>query len=163
MRRYVVVTLLFILCSSPSELVVQQTEARSRAEWWINIPSSPLEFRLFPNKRFLGLANRSTGRVVEFTLGCVTQDGDKVRMVHQATATKTDLASNSASGKQLYFKDVSAYAQDRECCNKATAKLAVVRVTFADGSTWKVEGDFSPCPVQTVKVTPEQSSNSSSP
>lgn len=142
---FAVILLSLILSSPPSMTLTQQTDGVSPQDWWINIPSSPLEFNLFPNKRFLGLTNRSTGRVVQFTLGCVTQDGDKIRAVCKATVTKTDLAASSTAGQQLYFKDVSAYAEDRKCCDKASAKLAVVEVNFADGSTWKVDGNSSPC------------------
>lgn len=146
-----VILLLLILSSSSSMSLTHQADVVTPQDWWFNVPSSPLEFSLFPNKRFLGLTNRSTGRIVQFALGCVTQDGDKIRAVCRATVTKTDLAASSTSGQQLYFKDVAAYSEDRKCCDKAKAKLAVVEVNFADGSTWKIDGISSPCPIQIVK------------
>ena len=145
MQECLALILLSTVLSAAPPVSTLQPVAVTPGGWWIDIPSAPLEFYPFPNNRFLGLTNRSKGRVVEFTLGCVTQDEDKVRVVCIATVTETDLAAAGTSGQQMYFKDVSAYAEDRTCCDKANAKLAVVEVTFADGSTWRVDGSSSPC------------------
>jgi hypothetical protein len=148
---YAVALLLLILTAIPSINQGQQVGEVTSQEWWINVPSSPLEFKLFPNKRFLGLTNRSTGRVVQFRLGCVIQGRDLIRVVRKATVTKTDLAASGAAGQQFYFKDVSSYAEDRKCCAKENAKLAVVEVNFADGSTWKVNDTSTPSQCRTLR------------
>jgi hypothetical protein len=117
----------------------QVNGAKTQEEWWINLSSSPLEFKVFPNDRFLALFNRSGGHVVEFKLGCVIQNKGRARAISKTTGIKTNLAAASASGQQMYFKDVLSYAEETERCRKESAKLAVIEVVFADGAIWMVK------------------------
>lgn len=111
-------------------LSIAQSELEQR---WVNIASSPLEIRFTPSKRDGLLVNRSSGRVVQYRLGCVVNDSDlRIRVLKKLKPVRTQLET----GKAL-INSVSVHQLDMERCEKAASRLAVIEVIFQDGFAWR--------------------------
>lgn len=133
LRNNYVLGILLILMSN---LIVSGYEAqcslRVSEENWINLPSSPLESILSSSKRDLILRNRSSKPIMQYKLGCIYREGDKVRFVRKMPAVDTHLEPGEA-----LLNSITIYAADIERCKKTMSKITVVEVRFADGSIWK--------------------------
>jgi hypothetical protein len=114
-----------------------QSQQKKFEDLWISIPSSPLEIRFNSSRRYSLLNNRSSGRVVAYRVGCVIGDqAEKLKVVREAEPVATDLQP----GKVL-INSIRVHAGEMERCHEMKTQLAVIQVSFKDGSTWKAASE----------------------
>ena len=101
-------------------------------EFWLTVPSSPLDARFSPSKRDIELLNRSSGKVIRYRLGCVMQETNKARVVQRMPFIDVDL-----EGGKVLINSANRYDDDLVRCGKKKSRLAVVEVLFEDNSVWK--------------------------
>lgn len=107
------------------------TVAANREELkWLNLPDTPLEFSLLDNKYTLALTNVSDMATVKHTLGCVIRESHKVARKLR-TITVTLEPGQSSAG------NLDSYASEFAACQTSHSALSVIRVTFADGHSWR--------------------------
>jgi hypothetical protein len=97
----------------------------------MNLPSSPLTLNLSESKRDLLLGNGSNKRVVKYRLGEVAQKKDKLVVVHRSEPITIDLSANET------LINPSEVEQELKFSLRKKTKLAVVEVTFSDGTVWQ--------------------------
>jgi hypothetical protein len=129
----VIITIPIAIVSLGMNWTGKSPQAESQ-EWWLNVPSSPLEIRFSPSKRDMELFNRSSGHVTEYRLGCVREVGQSLKVLRKLPLVETNLET----GKVL-INSVTVYTDSVEVCTRDKAKLAVVEVSFRDGSIWRVK------------------------
>jgi len=101
---------------------------------WLNIPSSPLEIRFSPSKRDMELFNRSSGHVTGYRIGCVREVGQRLKVLRKLPVVQTNLETGT-----VLISSVTVYTDSVGRCTRDKAKLAVVEVSFRDGSLWRVK------------------------
>lgn len=123
----------FLSFSGPAwAQTIDAVDAQAKA--LLNLPSSPLTIGVTPNGRYLIAENYSRGTVNEYQAGCVTEELGKLTVQSLFKPLKVELPPPS-DGKRWFagmdFRDLNS-------CSDKSAKLAVIRVSFADGSEWKI-------------------------
>lgn len=103
---------------------------------WINLPSTPLRF--FANEAGNGysLNNYSIGYIVGYRLGCVSAEGDGLKVLSKRPKQALDLkpmSGNEVHGRAVIVQGWLPFIP----CKKG--KLTVVAVQFKDGSVWKIK------------------------
>ena len=126
-----IILLLGIALGTASSFPSREPTFLREDEWWANLPSSPLVMLGSPSKRDVSLENRSGDIIISYTMGCVIRTGTRWRVLRKLRRTNTNLEP----GKAL-LNSASTYARSREECSERKAKLALVEVYFADGTTW---------------------------
>jgi hypothetical protein len=114
----------------------QAQEVDTRAQGLVNQPSSPLRIGVSSNGRHVEADNVSSGTVIEYQTGCVAEEVGKITIRSQFKPVKVELAP-AGSGKALWFTEIDF--KDLDLCREKNAKLAVIRVSFADGSEWRIK------------------------
>lgn len=115
-----------------------QTDRAIADEWWINLASSPLRITRTASGRVVTVSNFSSGSINQYQLGCVTKEAGKLRVKRKMKAQITNLQPVDAVKGEVYFESLDLREKYQELCGKENAKLAVIKVTFIDGSVWKV-------------------------
>jgi hypothetical protein len=105
----------------------------STRESWLNIPASPLELRWSPSKRDLELFNRSSGSIVEYRMGCVREAGWIFKVIYRSPPVETNLDSG-----RILINSFTVYSDIAKRCAVANTRLSVIKVSFKDGSVWKL-------------------------
>jgi hypothetical protein len=105
------------------------------AQALLNLPSSPLKLQITTNGRHLEADNVSGGTVIEYQTGCVAEEPGKITIQSQFKPVKLELLP-AGPGKALWFTEIDF--KDLYFCRDKNSKIAVVRVSFADGSEWKI-------------------------
>lgn len=123
---------LAIFCTPPITVAQHATNSPTPQDFWVNLESSPLVFEINESRRVLYLSNYGLKRVSSYRLGCVSSTPAKVRILRKMPVTIADLEPN-----QWLLNSVYVYAKDKARCDKVQGKLAVVEVTFSDGTHWK--------------------------
>ena len=113
----------------------QKDRAQVPDVFWVNLPSSPLRIAVSGNGRHLEARNHSFGTVAGYQLGCVIEESGRITVEARFETAKTDLGPVDPDGK-VWFTEIDL--KYRDICREKNAKLAVVRVTFADGSEWTI-------------------------
>jgi hypothetical protein len=127
-------TLIVMVLASRGISQVVVSPATEPQVWWLNVEASPLEVRFSPSRRDVELFNRSSGRVIQYRLGCVRVNGQRVKALHRLAIVGTDLGSNKS-----LINSTTVYMDSAHTCMQDKAKLAIVEVGFGDGSVWKVK------------------------
>jgi hypothetical protein len=139
-RPHGLTAILIVMVLSVSNLSsAQQSSAQEKEAFWVNLPSSPLRIALGPNQRDLELRNHSSGVVTGYQLGCVTEESGKIRVQSrfESVEMKNELGPPDPRTGKLWF--TVSDLKYRDLCNEKKAKLAVVSVSFADGSQWMIK------------------------
>ena len=131
------VVLVLILSSAAQKPLAQQQPDQSPLEsLWINLPSTPLRF--FGNRIGNGysLNNYSIGHIIGYRLGCVSQQGDRFKILSKRTREAISL--KPMSGSEVHGRSVVMMMGwlPFAPCKKGT--LTVIEVQFKDGSVWKI-------------------------
>ena len=135
LRRAITILVLIIASTSSNWSSATSLPQSGPEGLWINIPSSPLEVKFTSSKRDSLLVNRSSGRVVRYRLGCVSEaESSKLKVARKTPWVETDLESG-----KLVINSVSVHAQDLERCDNTNSRLAVVEVAFQDGFFWRAK------------------------
>jgi hypothetical protein len=134
MKRRLSILLLGFVVSFTTQGRAKQLDS-TVVDHWVNLPSAPLIFMPSPSRRDLSLINRSTGRIIKYRLGCLLSGNDNIRVIKRMRLLNTDLLTNRA-----LLNSTSVYENEIEVCSKKSAKIGVVEVVFADGSTWAARG-----------------------
>jgi len=114
-----------------------QTSKATPEEWWINLPSSPLRIKRSANGRHVDLINSSSASINQYQLGCATIEVGKVRVQRKMKAQITNLLPADSVKGEVYFESLDSREKYKERCYKDNSKLAVIKVSFVDGSVWK--------------------------
>jgi hypothetical protein len=127
---------LFILAVSNPCHSQQNVEAPNRG--LLNLPSSPLRLRVANNDRDLEIINHSFGTVTGYQLGCVVAEASKIKVENRfpAVKLKNELDPADPLDKKEWFT-VTDFSF-RDLCREKVDKLAVICVSFADGSEWMI-------------------------
>lgn len=120
-------------------LATFQAEAGSQEQFWLNLPTSHLKIERSPNGRSLPLSNYSPKEAIKYWLGCVVKTNEKIKISNTRKRQAVSLPPIEAAMNQVSFIPLDLETNDVKRCTDKGAKLAVVEVTFADGSTWKVD------------------------
>jgi hypothetical protein len=107
----------------------------AQAKPLLNLPSSPLVISVTPNGRYLIAENYSRGTVNEYQAGCVTEELGKVTIKTAFKAVKGDVPPPSDGKRWFAGMDL----RDLDSCSEKATKLAVIRVSFADESEWRIK------------------------
>jgi len=122
----------------------QTAESQPSVELCLNIGSAPVRIECSDNG-FL-LSNSASKSVVSLRLGCVQVNGDAI-LVHDCRERVTcDLppAGSRLDGSRQVLMIGASHGFPDAC---STGRLAVVEVTFADGSSWAAVQHL-PCEVR---------------
>ncbi len=135
-KIYLLVVLVLILLSASQDGLAQQLDREPLESLWINLPSTPLRF--FGNQAGNGysLNNYSIGHVIGYRLGCVSQQGDRYKILSKRPREEVSL--KPMSGSEVHGRSVVMMVGWLPFvpCKKGT--LTVVEVQFKDGSVWKI-------------------------
>ncbi len=124
MKRWIYILGLWFLCLQAGY------SAESQEQRWLNLPDSPLKFALLANEYTLSLTNVSNKEIQKLTLGCADRvSGNLTRKLRNVTIS-LDPGESSAGNLDSYLNDFAA-------CKVSHSSLAVIRVTFAGGASWK--------------------------
>ncbi|MGH9532895.1 MAG: hypothetical protein ACRD2Q_10935 [Terriglobales bacterium] len=110
-----------------------KSTASSEEVWWRNSLSCPLRFSGPPNGAY-ALENRSEARIVQYRLGCVTQEGGVVKVKKRFPATQMSLDPGQAKMKH----STSGYLEEQALCWKPKLKVAIVEALFEDQGVWRL-------------------------
>ena len=139
MKTYVLLALLALVA-----LAAPAARSQTREPFWINLPECPVELvpRESASGREVGIRNRSKYAVRNFALGVVEPLEGKVQVAESEWTAFADYArgglapgSDHAVGGQttsVSESSVSKYLSGSQ-------RIAVVHVTFVDGSEWFVD------------------------
>jgi hypothetical protein len=104
----------------------------ANSEWWISPKDAPLSLAVSRGGRYLDLFNVSHYVVISHTLGCVVEEKGEFRLTKVlAERTRTFNPGDGLSELKQSYK--SRYYDN---CTHPASKLAIVKVTFADGKSW---------------------------
>lgn len=136
-RKIFLLVVLMLLLSSASEVcLAQQADQEPLESMWINLPATPLRF--FGNQAGNGysLNNYSIGHVTGYRLGCVSQQGDRYKILSRRSREAISL--KPMSGSEVHGRSVVMMVGWLPFipCKKGT--LTVIEVQFKDGSVWKI-------------------------
>jgi hypothetical protein len=120
-----------VLCT-PNLSRAQQSSAHEDKVFWINLPSSPLTIGLDRNRRHLEVRNHSSGVVMGYQLGCATEESGKIKVHRNFDPVEIK------NGLDPGWFTVSDFKY-RDLCSEKKANLAVVSVSFSDGSQWMIK------------------------
>jgi hypothetical protein len=120
-------------CGPAWAQTIDAVDAHAKA--LLNLPSSPLVISATPNGRYLIAENYSRGTVNEYQAGCVTEELGKVTIKTVFKAVKGDVPLPSNDKRWFSGMDL----RDMDSCTEKNAKLAVIRVSFVDGSEWRIK------------------------
>jgi hypothetical protein len=125
---------------------------KKQTEWFFNSPASPLaiERREMPKNlqanfgrtSWLGLANRSSQRIVRYDVGCVIENQGRVKVLNTlfwVAISEGGTAPGHFSPGIFRHGDPAQDEQDSSRACKGS-RLAVVLVGFGDGSIWTANG-----------------------
>ncbi len=138
------------------------------ADFWFNAPAAPMtiERREIPQaqqagfgmKSWLGLANRSSQRVVRYDVGCVVEDQGRVKVMSTlfwVAISEGGAAPGHFSPGIFRHGDPGQDEQDATHACRG-GRLSVVLVGFGDGSIWSVKGaQWAQRPVEAPQMAPE--------
>lgn len=100
---------------------------------FLDVPFSPLGISFSQSKRDVLFSNRYTQKVIRYQLGCVRSLKD-VRASGSSPFVTTDLEPG-----KILINSTSLYTNDAQRCIQKEAKLAFVKVVFADNSSWQID------------------------
>jgi len=130
--------IIFALISGMITLAVFQVDVRSQEQLWLNLPTSPLRIERSPNGRFLTLSNYSSKKAIKYRLGCVVKTDDRIKIIGKKKVYLITLEPIDAVTNQVSFIPFDVAENDINRCSNRDARLAVIEVSFADDSTWKI-------------------------
>jgi hypothetical protein len=104
-------------------------------KWWANVTDSPLRLTVSTGERFLYLSNSTSKKIRAYKLGCVLDKEGRWTVLSEFDERAVDLEPH-----QSLLNGVGVYDSERSTCGEKGAKLAVVTVTFSDGTKWKADG-----------------------
>lgn len=120
-------------------LAVFQVDVRSQEQPWLNLPASPLRIERSPNGRFLTLSNYSSKKAIKYRLGCIVTTDNRIKIIGRMKVNIITLEPADAVTNLVSFVPFDIAENDVKRCSNKDAKLAVVEVTFADDSTWRMD------------------------
>lgn len=114
--------------------------AASRSDLFFDRPNLPARIGYTPLGAYPTLENHSDKGVIRYRLGCVLEENGQLKIPAKRKEEVTDLPPANISKTSIPFTALSLREIKKECSAKK-AKIAVVDITFADGTTWKLEDD----------------------
>lgn len=130
--------IIWIVTLTMMSLAAFQAEAGSQEQFWLNLPTSPLKIERSPNGRFITLSNYSSKEALKYRLGCVVKTYKDIKVIRKFSKEVDSIAPVDLANNQVSFILLDPTLEDVKRCTDKGAKLAVVEVTFADDSTWKI-------------------------
>ena len=134
---YAFIILLLVLLSASQECLAQQQQPNQQPleSLWINLPSSPLRFFGHQTGDGYSLNNYSIGYIVGYRPGCVSQEGDRFKILNKRP--KKELSLKPMSGNEVHGRSivVMGWLPFLPCTK---GPLTVIEVPFKDGSVWKI-------------------------
>jgi hypothetical protein len=132
------------LAAGPAETSITNDEHP-----WVNLPSSPLQFRVDPTRnQELFLENQMEAPIRTFTLGCVSHEGGRPKTTHRFSLTEASISARGSytvvatlHGRKdgsRWSREIHAFSREASHCAVIGSKLAVVEVQFADYAVWAI-------------------------
>lgn len=116
-----------------------QTPPGQLPDWWVESGTSPLKIKQAQSGRWVILENQSSGRVIQYQLGCVLEHGARFHVVCKMKTEQTDLPPYVKSDQKIYsVVHRTLDGKEKDECEKIHGKLSVIKVWFADGSIWLI-------------------------
>ena len=115
----------------------QRKDAEEDTASLLNLPSSPLKIGVSANGRHLEITNYSAGTVVGYQMGCVTEESGKIKVESRFSSVKMKNELGPAEPGKVSFTAVDEF-RSRDLCKEKSMKLAIISVSFADGSEWMI-------------------------
>lgn len=103
-------------------------------EWWINLPSCPMEFRVTPNKRLVALVNIAGKPIKQFRFVCLSGEKENRRVLRMLPPERRQFGTNDA-----LFWGINVAGTELDPCRAGRLRTAVGEVQFEDGSIWKTK------------------------
>jgi hypothetical protein len=122
-----------------SPILAFQGGELERSQVWFNLPTSPAKIERSPNGRFITLNNYSSKQMVKYQLGCVVSTTARIKVLHRFNEEADSIEPVDISTNQLSFILLHPTWKSVKKCTDRSAKLAVVRVGFTDGSGWRID------------------------
>jgi hypothetical protein len=97
----------------------------------MNLAGAPLTLNISENKRDIFLSNITSIQIISYKLGSISKKKGVLTITRVTASLPVNLKVNEAA---INPKDVD---EELGYTRKKKAKLAVVEVTFADGSIWE--------------------------
>lgn len=117
-----------------------QTDEAITKKWVLKQPTAPLLITISANREYYSLDNYSLKHVMNYRLGCVAEENDKIRVRAKARTRTVNIAPIDTANERVYSKVYTIYAdEDFYPCIEMKAKLAVLEVGFSDGSKWSAK------------------------
>ena len=110
-------------------------------EWWFNVPGAPVNMELSPKKDFLLLTNYSQKQVSEYQLGCILIKDGQFSKIYKSWQFEEALRLLPSTPENLFVESVDDKFNNGKICEKG--KLAVIAVSFKDGSEYSIKGESS--------------------
>src|SRR5215210_860182 len=129
---YLLFVLVLILFAASQECLAQQPDQAPLESLWINLPSTPLRF--FGNQVGNGysLNNYSIGHITGYRLGCVSQQGDRYKILSKRPREAISL--KPMSGSEVHGRSVVMMVGWLPFTPCKKGALTVIEVQFKDGS-----------------------------
>jgi hypothetical protein len=102
---------------------------------WINVPSSPLQFRAGPSGRGYEIGNWTIGHVVRYRLGCVADKDGTRKLLNKRPPVTMSLEPRTESEISIWGDVAMDGVARPEPCQKG--RLAFIEVWFQDGGVWR--------------------------
>jgi hypothetical protein len=102
---------------------------QSQESRFLNFENSPVALEGLGNSH--QVRNTSSKTVVKFTLACVASEGKRRTIISRFPVSETNLAPGYTVGEIRVDSPSSS-----EICAARKVRLAVIDVTFSDGSQW---------------------------
>jgi hypothetical protein len=111
----------------------QLTNNSGSDDWWVNIESSPVRIDRSHKGDLLLFANYSSKRVLQVQVGCIMTNENQLKIKKRGKLDKIDLSPIDSAGN-VSLQILGSY--DRYCDYCRKSKLSVIKVKFADASSW---------------------------
>ena len=120
------------------EPTAKQISSTCREDIFPDRTNSPARIGYMPLGAYCTLENHSDKRIVRYRLGCAIEENGRVKILNKKKEKAIDLPPADPSKSAFPFTYLSI-RQIKKCCTSKGAKIAIVEVTFADGSSWRPE------------------------
>lgn len=121
---------------------------------FLDSPNFPARIGYMPLGAYYTLENHSDKRIVRYRLGCAIEENGWVKISSKKKEEVTDLPPADLSKNNFPFTYLDVSQIEERCVSKA-AKIAVVGITFADGTIWKLEEQIADWTAARIKGNKE--------
>ncbi len=139
--KYLLTVSLIIICTGIN-FRANNFVSNSVDDYWFNIPSCPLKINVKESAFLMNesLENVSKGQITGYQLGCVSEKNDSFEIISESRGESIEInSSDSKSGENILYLPKGSHGTYLQIGCISPAKVAVIKVNFADGDVWTVK------------------------